>query len=184
MTRIHALILAILVAAVCAGCGSGQAAAGSGDASTHASTQAASTPPASQPPAVDHDVVRWKRRWHQKILSPVNNAIRILNANAVAAAGGDTSAAYRLTHAFDTLDNCRVPLETPPLQHTPSVLLDARRQTLHACRQFYAGVDGVIRGLNAADPDGAVAGLRQINAGTRRLRTAARLVDAAPTTVQ
>ena len=60
----------------------------------------------------------------------------------------------------------------------------ARRQTLHACRQFYAGVDGVIRGLNAADPDGAVAGLRQINAGTRTLRTAARLVDAAPTTVQ
>jgi hypothetical protein len=29
-----------------------------------------------------------------------------------------------------------------------------------------------------------VAGLRRINAGTRTLRTAARLVDAAPTTVQ
>ncbi|HYW28993.1 MAG TPA: hypothetical protein VE824_04210 [Gaiellales bacterium] len=182
MTGIHPLTLAVLAAALCAGCGSGQA-AGSSGATGHTSTQASTAPPASQPPAVDHDVVRWKRRWHLKVLSPVNNAIRILNANAVAAAGGDSTAAYRLTHAFDTLDNCRVPLESPPMQRTPPVLLGARRQTLHACRQFYTGVDGVIRGLNAADPDAAAAGLRQINAGARTLQRAGRLVDAAPTTV-
>jgi hypothetical protein len=72
----------------------------------------------------------------------------------------------------------------PPLQPTPGVLLEARKLTLHACRQFFTGVDGVIHGLNAMDANAAVAGLDRINAGTRTLRAAARAVDAAPTTVQ
>jgi hypothetical protein len=179
----RALMLAVLVAAIGAGCGAGHA-GGSGPASTSISTQAVSDPPASQPPAIDHDVVRWKKRWYLKILSPINHAIQILNANAVAAAGGDSSAAYRLTGAFDTLDNCRSRLQMPPLQPTPGVLLEARKMTLHACRQFFTGVDGVIHGLNAMDANAAGAGLDRINAGTRTLRAAARAVDAAPTTVQ
>jgi hypothetical protein len=177
------LALAALVTAIGAGCGAGHA-VDSGPASGPISMQAVSGPPVSQPPAIDHDVVRWKKRWHRKILSPTNRAIEILNANVVAVAGGNTSAAYRLTGAFDTLDNCRARLQTPPLRPTPGVLLDARKQTLRACRQFFRGVGGVIRGLNAMDPDAAVAGLKRINAGTRTLRAAAREVDAAPTTVQ
>jgi len=177
------LVLAAVVTAIGAGCGAGHA-AGSGSASTHTSTQAVSDPPASQPPTIDHDVVRWKKRWHLKILSPINQAIRILNANAVAAAGGDSSATYRLTGAFDTLDNCRARLQIPAMQPTPAVLLDARKLTLHACRQFFTGVDGVIHGLNAMDANAAVAGLHRINAGTRTLHAAARAVEAAPTTVQ
>lgn len=177
------LILAVLVTSVGTGCGAGYA-GGSGPASTPISTRAVSDPPVSQPPAIDHKVVRWKKRWHLKILSPINHAIQILNANAVAAAGGDATAAYRLTGAFDILDNCRSRLEMPPLQPTPGVLLEARKLTLHACRQFFTGVDGVIHGLNAMDANAAVAGLDRINAGTRTLRAAARAVDAAPTTVQ
>lgn len=177
------LVLAALVTAIGTGCGAGHA-AGSGPASAPISTHAVSDPPASQPPAIDHDVVRWKKRWHRKILSPTNRAIEILNANVVAAAGGDGSAAYSLTKAFDTLDNCRARLQTPPLRPTPGVLLEARKQTLHACRQFFRGVGGVINGLNAMDANAAVAGLKRINAGMRTLRAAAREVDATPTTVQ
>jgi hypothetical protein len=177
------LVGAALVTGIGAGCGAGHA-AGSGPASTVISTQAVSDPPASQPPAIDHDVVRWKKRWHLKILSPTNHAIQVLNANTVAAVGGDSSAAYRLTGAFNTLDNCRVRLQTPPLQPTPGVLLEARKLTLQACRQFFTGVDGVVRGLNAMDANAAATGLKRINAGTRTLRAAARAVDAAPTTVQ
>ena len=177
------LVLAALVTAIGAGCGASHA-AGSGAASAFISTQAVSDPPVSQPPAIDHDVVRWKKRWHRKILSPINHAIEILNGNVVAAAGGDASAAYRLTGAFDTLANCRARFQMPALRPTPGVLLEARKQTLHACRQFIRGVDGVIHGLNASDTNAAVAGLKRINAGTRTLRAAARAVDVAPTTTQ
>src|SRR4051812_20607208 len=138
------LVLVTVVAAIGAGCGAGHA-AGSGSTSTATSTQAVSDPPASQPPAIDHDVVRWKKRWHLKILSPINQAIRILNANAVAAAGGDSSASYRLTGAFDTLDNCRVRLHTPPLQPTPGGA--AGRAQADAAR-----VPPVLHGRRRGDP--------------------------------
>jgi hypothetical protein len=117
-----------------------------------------------------------------KIQAPIHRAASILDANAILAVNGDAAANYRLTAAFNTLSNCRNPLELPPLSPTPGVLRKARKLTLAACREFYVGVNGVIEGLNTGSSTAAQAGLARVHDGERTLKRAARVVRSAPTT--
>ena len=70
-----------------------------------------------------------------------------LAADVGPALAGSSAAAYRLTPAFNTLSNCRNPLDIG-LAQTPPELARARKQTIRACRLIYVGTDGVISGLN------------------------------------
>jgi hypothetical protein len=176
-----AVLLIVLV-----GCGeAGSGATSSGESSNTGSTQTtteSTTTTTTTTPTVDRAVVRWKKRWGIKIQAPMRRAASILDANAILAVNGDAAASYRLTAAFNTLSNCRNPLELPPLSPTPSVLRKARRLTLAACREFYVGVSGVIEGLNTGSSTTAQAGVARVHKGERTLKRAARLVKAAPTT--
>jgi len=180
-------IAALVIALPLAGCGGGSGNAVSPGSSTDGSagtqnitTSAQST--TTPAPTVDRAVVRWKTRWGIKIQGPMRRAASNLEANAILAVNGDSAASYRLTAAFDTLSNCRTPLELPPLSPTPSVLAKARRVTLEACREFIVGVNGVIEGLNTGSRATAEPGLSRVRDGERTLRRAARLIKSAPTT--
>lgn len=178
------LLLAVCLAPL-AGCGDTGA-----DATEGSTTGALSTPSSSSDsvettestPTVDADVVRWKKRWAIKIGSPVGYAAKVLAANAEPAVAGDASASFKLTSAFDKLSNCRNPLDFPPLVNTPSVLRDARKLTLSACRSFYIGTDKVVAGMNAMSTTTVTAGARIIKQGEKTLRRAAAAVKAAPET--
>jgi hypothetical protein len=182
-------IAVLAIAFSLAGCGGGSGTAAPPDSPNNGSAETASentttTTPSTTTtaPTVDRAVVRWKKRWATKIQRPMLHAASILEANAIPAVNGDSAAMYRLTAAFNTLSNCRNPLELPPLSPTPSVLGKARRMTLAACRDFYLGVDGVIDGLNTGSSTAAQAGLTRVHDGERTLRRAERLVKTAPTT--
>jgi hypothetical protein len=164
------------------GAGSGATPAGesSDTGSTQTTTESTTT---TITPTVDRAVVRWKKRWRMKVQAPIRHAASILDANAMLAVNGDAAANYRLTGAFNTLSNCRNPLELPPLSPTPSVLRNARRLTLAACRELYLGVSGVIEGLNTGSSTATQAGVARVHRGERTLRRAARLVKTAPTTM-
>lgn len=173
----------VIVLVGCAG-GASSGATSPGESSNTGSTQTTteSTTTTTTTPTVDRAVVRWKKRWGMKIQAPMRHAASILDANAILAVNGDAVANYRLTAAFNTLSNCRNPLELPPLSPTPSVLRKARSLTLAACREFYVGVNGVIEGLNTGSSTTAQAGVGRVHDGERTLKRAARLVKMAPTT--
>jgi hypothetical protein len=182
-------IAVLVIALSLAGCGEGSGTAAPPDSSNNGSTETSSantttTTPSTTTtaPTVDRAVVRWKKRWATKIQRPMRHAASILEANAILAVNGDSAASYRLTAAFNTLSNCRNPLDLPPLSPTPSVLGKARRLTLAACREFYVGVDGVIEGLNTSSSAAAQAGVSHVRDGERTLKRAARLVKSAPIT--
>ena len=84
-----------------------------------------------------------------------------LAANVGPALAGSSSAAYRLTPAFNALSNCRNPLDIG-LAQTPPELTRARRQTIHACRLIYVGTDRVISGLNTLSSTTADAGIARV----------------------
>jgi hypothetical protein len=174
----------VIVLVGCTGrAGSGASSPNTGSTQTTTeSTTTTSTSTTTTTPTVDRAVVRWKKRWGMKIQAPIRHAASILDANAILALSGDAAANYRLTAAFNTLSNCRNPLELPPLSPTPSVLRKARKLTLAACREIYVGVDGVIEGLNTGSSSAAQAGLARVHDGERTLKHAARLVRSAPTT--
>jgi hypothetical protein len=182
-----AVLVIVLALVGCTG-GAGSGATQPGDSSSPDSTQATTeittttTTTTTTTPTVDRSVVRWKKRWAIKIQAPARRAASILDANAILAVNGDATANYRLTAAFNTLSNCRNPLDLPPLSPTPSVLRSARKLTLAACRQFYVGVNGVVEGLNTGSSTTAQAGLARIHDGERTLKRAGRLVKSAPTT--
>jgi hypothetical protein len=178
------LTAVLVIALVGCGGGTGSGASSPGESSNTGSTQTTteSTTTTTTTPTVDRAVVRWKKRWGLKIQAPISRAASILDANAILAVNGDAAASYRLTAAFNTLSNCRNPLELPPLSPTPSVLREARKLTLAACREIYVGVDGVIAGLNTGSSSAAQAGLARVHDGERTLKRSARLVKAAPMT--
>jgi hypothetical protein len=146
------------------------------------STTSASSASTSEAATVDPQVVHWKNAWKRKMERPMLRAVRVLEANAVAGLNGDSTAVFRLTEAFNKLSNCRNALEFPPLSDTPSVLARARSLTLAACRSFSIGVGGVIKGFNNGSTSTALAGVANVKAGVSKLRQAARVVAAAPTT--
>ncbi len=176
------LVIALALAGCSGGSGSGTAVSGgssSGAGSAETTTEGTTT---TTVPTVDRAVVRWKKRWGVKVQRPMRHAASVLYTSAVLAVNGDASATYRLTAAFNTLSNCRNPLDLPPLSPTPSVLRKAERLSLVACRQFYVGVNGVISGLNTGSSTATRAGLSRVHDGERTLRRAARLVRTAPIT--
>jgi hypothetical protein len=181
LTRYRSIAV-LLVALPLAGCGGDAGSGTTGGLSGVVSSDTTTESTTSPAPTVDRAVVRWKKRWAIKIQQPMRHAVLVIHANALSAVAGNSAAAYRLTPAFNKLSNCRNPFDVPPLSPTPSVLRQARKLTLSACRDFYLGVNGVIEGLNTQDSAAAQAGIRRINNGERTLKNAARVVKTAPTT--
>ena len=162
---------AALVAAA-AGCGGG---VGGGPAVSASTTPAGTVTSTTTPtplmwprPSVDPAVAHWARAWRRKIELPMQRATTRLAANVGPALAGSSSAAYRLTPAFNALSNCRNPLDIG-LAQTPPELARARRQTIDACRQIYIGTDRVISGLNTLNSTTADAGIARVRHGVAML---------------
>jgi hypothetical protein len=159
--------VAALVAAA-AGCGGG---VGSGAAVSASTVPAETTTPTttSTEPRVDPAIAHWAKAWKRKIELPMQRATTRLAADVEPALAGSSSAAYRLTPAFNALSNCRNPLDIG-LAQTPPELARARRQTIRACRLIYVGTDGVISGLNTLSGTTADAGIKRVRQGVAMLR--------------
>jgi hypothetical protein len=165
--------VAALVAAA-AGCGGGVGSGAAVSASTTAAGTGTSTTTTPTPlmwprPTVDPAVAHWAKAWKHKISLPMQRATTRLAANVGPALAGSSAAAYRLTPAFNTLSNCRNPLDIG-LAQTPPELARARRQTIHACRLIYIGTDVVISGLNTLSSTTADAGIARVRHGAAMLR--------------
>jgi len=163
---------AALVAAA-AGCGGGVGSGAAVSAGTMAAGTGTSTTtptPLMWPrPTVDPAVAHWAQAWKRKIALPMQRATTRLAASVGPALAGSSAAAYRLTPAFNTLSNCRNPLDIG-LAQTPHELARARKQTIRACRLIYVGTDGVISGLNTLSSTTADAGIRRVRQGVAMLR--------------
>ena len=163
---------AVLVAAA-AGCGGG---VGGGPAVSASTTPAGTATSTTTPtplmwprPTVDPAVAHWAKAWKRRIELPMQRATARLAANVGPTLAGSSSAAYRLTPAFNALSNCRNPLDVG-LGQTPPELAGARRQTIHACRLIYVGTDRVISGLNTLRGTTADAGIARVRHGVAMLR--------------
>jgi hypothetical protein len=155
-----------------AGCGGGVGGGVGGGPAVSASTTPSGTSTSattSTGPSVDPAVAHWAKAWRRKIELPMRRATTRLAANVGPALAGSSSAAYRLTPAFNALSNCRNPLDVG-LAQTPPELARARRQTIHACRVIYVGTDGVISGLNTLSSTTADAGIARVRHGVAMLR--------------
>jgi hypothetical protein len=162
---------AALVAAA-TGCGGGtRAAAVSASTSPARTAPSTATPtPLMWPrPTVDPAVAHWAEAWKRRIELPMQRATTRLAANVRPALAGNSSAAYRLTPAFNALSNCRNPLDIG-LALTPPEMARARKHTIRACRLIYVGTDGVISGLNTLSSTTADAGIARVRHGVATLR--------------
>jgi hypothetical protein len=163
---------AALVAAA-TGCGGGT----EGGPAVSASTSPARTAPSTATPTplmwprptVDPAVTHWAEAWKRRIELPMQRATTRLAANVRPALAGNSSAAYRLTPAFNALSNCRNPLDIG-LALTPPEMAGPRKHTLRACRLIYVGTDGVISGLNTLSSTTADAGIARVRHGDAMLR--------------
>ncbi len=158
---------AALVAAA-AGCGGGVGGGPVVSASTTPSVASTSATTTTRP-TVDPAVAHWAKSWRRRIELPMQRATTRLAANVRPALAGSSSAAYRLTPAFNALSNCRNPLDIG-LAQTPPELARARRQTIHAFRLIYVGTDRVISGLNTLSSTTANAGITRVRRGVAMLR--------------